>query len=95
MDEPSSKASSSSRSTGGESPPTRGAGRFRTPQRSYGRAEARFRDEARKYAYIAEAARPDRSTKQKYFDDYLSKRDVPEDWIEGLLAHSIHGIRQL
>jgi aminopeptidase N len=43
-------------------------------------------DEARKYAYIAEAARPDIPTKQKYFGDYLSKRDVPEDWIEGSLG---------
>jgi aminopeptidase N len=43
-------------------------------------------DEARKYAYVAEAARPDRSSKQRYFDDYLSKRDVPEDWVEGSLG---------
>jgi aminopeptidase N len=43
-------------------------------------------DEGRKYAYIAEAARLDRSTKQRYFDDYLSKRDVPEDWVEGSLG---------
>src|SRR5262249_34547923 len=43
-------------------------------------------DEVRKYTYIAEAAQPDAATKQKYFVDYLSKRDVPEDWIEGSLG---------
>jgi aminopeptidase N len=34
-----------------------------------------------KYAYIAEAARPDSKTKEKYFDDYLHDRSRPEDWI--------------
>jgi aminopeptidase N len=43
-----------------------------------------------KYAYIAEAARPDPATKEKYFDDYL--RDPqrppqhPEDWVEQSLG---------
>jgi len=35
-----------------------------------------------KYAYIAEAARPTRETKQKYFDDYLHNASRPEDWVE-------------
>jgi aminopeptidase N len=33
------------------------------------------------YAYAAEAARPDASSKQKYFDDYLRNPSRPEDWI--------------
>jgi aminopeptidase N len=33
------------------------------------------------YAYAAEAARPDRATKQKYFDDYLHNFSRPEEWI--------------
>lgn len=37
--------------------------------------------DGQKYAYIAEAARPDRKTKQKYFDDYLHNPARPEDWI--------------
>jgi aminopeptidase N len=47
-------------------------------------------DDARKQAYIAEAARADAATKRRYFDDYLSsdpsQRVVPEDWIEGSLS---------
>ena len=43
-----------------------------------------------KYAYIAEAARPDPQTKQKYFDDYLrnpsQSPSQPEDWIEDSLG---------
>ncbi|HEV2114459.1 MAG TPA: M1 family aminopeptidase [Terriglobales bacterium] len=35
-----------------------------------------------KYAYVAEAARPDSKTKQKYFEDYLHDPSRPEDWIE-------------
>jgi aminopeptidase N len=35
-----------------------------------------------KYAYMAEAARPDPRTKQKYFNDYLHDRARPEDWVE-------------
>ena len=34
-----------------------------------------------KYAYVAEAARPDHKTKQKYFDDYLHNTARQEDWI--------------
>jgi aminopeptidase N len=39
-----------------------------------------------KYAYAAEAARPDTKTKQKYFDDYLHNAARPEDWIEQSLG---------
>jgi aminopeptidase N len=39
-----------------------------------------------KYAYAAEAARPDPATKQKYFDDYLHNAARPEDWIEQSLG---------
>jgi len=35
-----------------------------------------------KYAYVAEAARPDAATKKKYFDDYLHNAGRPEDWVE-------------
>jgi aminopeptidase N len=38
------------------------------------------------YAYAAEAARPDRATKRKYFDDYLHNSSRPEDWIEQSLG---------
>jgi aminopeptidase N len=38
--------------------------------------------EGQKYAYVAEAARPDAGTKQKYFDDYLHDSLRPEDWVE-------------
>ncbi len=34
-----------------------------------------------KYAYMAEAARPDAASKQKYFNDYLHDPSRPEDWI--------------
>jgi aminopeptidase N len=37
--------------------------------------------DGQKYAYVAEAARPDHKTKQKYFDDYLHNPARPEDWI--------------
>lgn len=43
-------------------------------------------DDGRKQAYIAEAARAETPNKQKYFDDYLKNRAIPEDWIEGSLA---------
>jgi len=42
--------------------------------------------DARKYAYIAGAARPDQQTKKRYFDEYLHNPARPEDWIEGSLA---------
>ena len=34
-----------------------------------------------KYAYLAQAARPDAGTKRKYFNDYLHDPSRPEDWI--------------
>jgi len=37
--------------------------------------------DAPKYAYAAEAARPDAKGKQWYFDDYLHNPSRPEDWI--------------
>jgi aminopeptidase N len=39
-----------------------------------------------KYAYMAEAAKPDNKTKQHYFDDYLRDPARPEDWIEQSLG---------
>jgi aminopeptidase N len=39
-----------------------------------------------KYAYVAEAARPDAATKKRYFDDYLKNADRPEDWVEQSLG---------
>jgi len=38
--------------------------------------------EGRKYAWIAEAARPDPAVKRRYFDDYLHQASLPEDWVE-------------
>ncbi|PYY03222.1 MAG: peptidase M1, partial [Acidobacteria bacterium] len=35
-----------------------------------------------KYAYVADAARPDGAAKKKYFDDYLHNANRPEDWVE-------------
>ena len=43
-------------------------------------------DEGRKQAYLAEAARAEATTKQRYFHDYLQNPAVPEDWIEGSLG---------
>ncbi len=37
--------------------------------------------DGQKYAYMAQAARPDAATKQKYFNDYLHDPSRPEDWI--------------
>jgi aminopeptidase N len=38
--------------------------------------------DGKKYAYMAEAARPDAKTKKQYFDEYLHNAARPEDWIE-------------
>jgi aminopeptidase N len=38
--------------------------------------------DGQKYAYIAEAARPDAATKMKYLDDYTKNRERPEDWVQ-------------
>ena len=42
--------------------------------------------DGKKYAYAAQAARPDAATKQQYFDDYLHHPERPEDWIESSLG---------
>ena len=42
--------------------------------------------DGRKYAYAAQAARPDAATKQRYFDDFLHHPERPEDWIESSLG---------
>jgi aminopeptidase N len=39
-----------------------------------------------KYAWIAQAARPDAATKQKYFDEYLHNSARSEDWIQSSLG---------
>jgi aminopeptidase N len=38
-----------------------------------------------KYAWVAQAARPDPATKQHYFDEYLHNPDRSEDWIQSSL----------
>ena len=42
--------------------------------------------EGRKYAYMAQAARPDPLTKKHYFDDYLHNAVLPEDWVDESLG---------
>jgi aminopeptidase N len=42
--------------------------------------------DGKKYAYAAQAARPDTATKQRYLDDYLHHAERPEDWIEESLG---------
>jgi aminopeptidase N len=42
--------------------------------------------DGQKYAYVAEAARPERPSKQRYFTDYLKVSSRPEDWIEQSLG---------
>jgi len=37
--------------------------------------------DGQKYAYMAQAARPDAATKQSYFHDYVDDPSRPEDWI--------------
>ena len=39
-----------------------------------------------KYAYVAQAARPEAATKAHYFDDYLHDTTRPEDWVEQSLG---------
>jgi aminopeptidase N len=38
--------------------------------------------DGQKYAYAAEAAKPDAATKQLYFKDFIQNPKRPEDWIE-------------
>ena len=42
--------------------------------------------DGQKYAYIAQAARPESASKQRYFDEYLHDSSRPEDWIEQSLG---------
>jgi aminopeptidase N len=42
--------------------------------------------DGKKYAYAAQAARPDAAAKLRYFDDYLHHAERPEDWIESSLG---------
>ena len=59
------------------------------PQADAALSAERQRDragDAPKYAYAAEAARPEAKTKQWYFDDYLSNPSRPEDWISESLG---------
>jgi aminopeptidase N len=42
--------------------------------------------DAKKYAYIAEAARPDAGVKRRYFEDYLHNDSIAEDWISASLG---------
>jgi aminopeptidase N len=42
--------------------------------------------DGQKYAYMAEAARPDAATKKKYFDDYTKNVERPEDWVQTSLG---------
>ena len=42
--------------------------------------------DGQKYAYMAQAARPESASKQHYFDDYVHDSSRPEDWIEQSLG---------
>jgi aminopeptidase N len=42
--------------------------------------------DGRKFAYVAQAARPDAATKAHYFDDYLHNPQQSEDWISSSLG---------
>jgi aminopeptidase N len=42
--------------------------------------------DGRKFAYVAQAARPDAATKEHYFDDYLHNPQQSEDWISSSLG---------
>jgi len=42
--------------------------------------------DGQKYAYMAEAAGPDAATKKKYFDDYTTNPERPEDWVQSSLG---------
>jgi aminopeptidase N len=42
--------------------------------------------DGQKYAYMADAARPDAATKKKYFDDYTKNTERPEDWVQTSLG---------
>ena len=42
--------------------------------------------DGRKYAFMAQAARPNAGNKKHYFDDYLHDQSRPEDWVEESLG---------
>ncbi|HTW49945.1 MAG TPA: M1 family aminopeptidase [Acidobacteriaceae bacterium] len=42
--------------------------------------------DGRKFAYVAQAARPDAATKAHYFNDYLHNPQQSEDWIQSSLG---------
>ena len=42
-------------------------------------------DDGRKSAYVAKAAAASRESKAQYFKDYLTNREVPEDWVTASL----------
>jgi aminopeptidase N len=42
--------------------------------------------DGKKFAYVAQAARPDASSKAHYFDDYLHNPQQSEDWISASLS---------
>jgi aminopeptidase N len=44
-------------------------------------------DDGRRFAWAAEAARPDARTKQRYFEAFLRDPAVPERWIEEAVPH--------
>ena len=46
--------------------------------------------DGQKYSYAAEAARPDKTTKEQYFQDYLHNPGRPEDWVEQSLGAFNH-----
>lgn len=43
-------------------------------------------DEAKRYAYAARAGIATAENKQKYFDDFLNKKEISESWIEAAFA---------
>ena len=62
---------------------------LRDPEAEVVFASERERDhtgDGLKYAYVAEAAKPDAATKKEYFDDYLHNNERPEDWVEQSLG---------
>jgi aminopeptidase N len=62
---------------------------FGDPEADQFLADEQKRDasgEGLKFAWIAQAARPDAATKKKYFDEYLHNPQRLEDWIEGSLG---------
>ena len=42
--------------------------------------------DGQKYAYVSQAARPEKASKERYFSEYLRVSSHPEDWIEQSLG---------